>query len=118
MTPIFKILLTLFGLLCIAVVVRAGGDFPNSTNFVFKPDGTIHCDKSEGLALDFMEQELRSADIHVFSSRKGYDGREGIAVCGAPTGQINIYEIASSDVSEALDLGFNQLPENWTTDDQ
>ena len=75
-------------------------------------DGTIHCDKSPGMTLDRIGQELSSAGIKVFSSRKGYDGREGIALCGTPTGQINIYEIASSDVFEALLLGFKQLPEN------
>jgi hypothetical protein len=111
-------LLTLLGLLSYAVVVHAGGNSAASTLFVFKPDGTIQCDKSPGVALDSMEQELRSVDIKVFSSRKGYDGREGIAVCGAPTGQINVYEIASSDVSEALGLGFNQIPQNWMRENQ
>ena len=64
-----------------------------------------------------MALELAGAGIEVFSRRKGYDGREGIAVCGAPTGQINIYEIASSDLSAALRLGFKQLPENWIRQD-
>ena len=106
------ILLTFLGFLSYAVVVHAGGNSPANTLFVFKPDGTIHCDKSQGATLDSMEQELESASIKVFSSQKKYDGREGIAVCGASTGQINVYEIASSDVSEALGLGFKQLPEN------
>jgi len=44
--------------------------------------------------------------------------REGIAVFGAPTGQINIYEIAPSDLSIALKLGFKPLPENWNRTDQ
>jgi len=107
------ILLPCLGLLSCLVVVLAGGTFAASTLFVCKPDGTIQCDTSQGVSLDSMEQELRSADIKVFSRRKGYDGREGIALCGDPTGQINVYEIASSDVSEALGLGFKQLPENW-----
>lgn len=82
----------------------------DTTLFVFRPDGTIHCDKSRGVTLDCMGQELITAGIKVFSSRKGYDRREGIALCGEPTGQINVYEIASSDMSEALRLGFKQLP--------
>jgi len=111
-------LLTFLGFLSYTIAVHAGGNSAAGTLFVFKPDGTIHCDNSQGVALYTMEQELRSDDIRVFSSRKGYDGREGIAICGAPTGQINVYEIASSDVSEALSLGFKQLPENWFREDQ
>ena len=112
------ILLTFLGILSYSVLVYTGDTYAASTLFVFRPDGTIQCDKSPGVALDTMEQELRSAGIKVFSSRKGYDGREGIALCGAPTGQINIYEIVSSDVSEALRLGFKQLPENWIIKDK
>ena len=112
------ILLTFFGFLSYSVLVYAGGTYAASTIFVFKHDGTIQCDKFSGVTLDSMEQELSSAGIKVFSSRKGYDGREGIALCGAPTGQINIYEILSSDVSEALRLGFKQLPENLIRKDK
>ncbi len=111
-------LLTFLVFLSYAAVIYAGGNTTGSTLFVYKPDGTIQCDKFQGVALDTMEQELTSADIKVFSRRKGYDGREGIALCGAPTGQINVYEIASSDVSEAVRIGFKQLPANWIREDQ
>lgn len=107
------VLLTFVGFLSQAAVILAGGTSAANTFFVFKPDGTLQCDKSPGVSLHSMEQELRSARIKVFSSRKGYDGREGIALCGAPTGQINVYEITSSDVPEALGLGFKQLPADW-----
>ncbi len=112
------ILLLFLGFLNYHLMVHAGGTSAASTLLVFKPDGTIQCDKSQGVALGSMEQKLKSADIKVFSSRKGYDGREKISVCGDPTGQINVYEIASSDLSEALRLGFKQLPENWIRKDQ
>jgi hypothetical protein len=105
-------LLTFLGFFCCYTLLWAEATSAASTLFVFKPDGTIHCDKSPGMTLDRIGQELSSAGIKVFSSRKGYDGREGIALCGTPTGQINVYEIASSDVFEALRLGFKQLPEN------
>ena len=112
------ILLTFLGFFSYTVLIYADGKFAEHTLFVFKPDGTIQCDESPGVALDSMEQELRSVSIKVFSSRKGYDGREGIALCGAPTGQINVYEIAASDATEALRLGFKQLPENWIRKDK
>ena len=105
------------GFLCYPLGVYADGASPTRTLFVFKLDGTNHCEDAKGVSLDSMEQELTTAEIKVFSRRKGYDGREGIAVCGSPTGQINVYEIASSDVSAALGLGFRQLPENWIRED-
>jgi hypothetical protein len=43
------------------------------------------------------------------SRRKSYDGREGIALCGDPSGSINVYEIGKSDLSKALELGFKRL---------
>ena len=97
--------------------VYADGEPPTSTLFVFKLDGTNHCEDAKGVSLASMDQELMTAGIKVFSRRKGYDGREGIAVCGAPTGQINVYEIASSDVHAAQGLGFRKLPENWIRKD-
>ena len=118
MKTVAFIMLTFLVSLSYSAAVHAGGNTTASTLFVFKPDGTIHCDKSKGVALDSMKQELTSADIKVFSMRKGYDGREGIALCGATTGQINVYEIASSDVPEAVRLGFKKLPENRIGEDR
>ena len=88
-----------------------------STIFVFKLDGSKHCEPYTGVDLDSMELRLTAAGIKVFSRQRGYDGREGIAICGAPTGQINIYEIAYSDLSAALSLSFKQLPKNWIRQD-
>ena len=84
------------------------------TVFVFKPDGTKHCERYEGTSVKRMALELREAGVKVYSGQKGYDGREGVATCGDPTGQINIYEIHVSDYPTALDKGFTRLPENWT----
>ena len=112
------ILITGLGFFCYPLVIHTGDISSTSTVFVFKLDGTVHFGNSIGVSLDSMEQKLTSTGIKVFSRRKGYDGREGIAVCGAPTGQINIYEIASSDLTVSLKFGFRQLPENWSRKDQ
>lgn len=82
------------------------------TVFVYKLDGTKHCEPYAGVDVKTMALELTDSGIAVSSGRKGHDGREGIALCGAPTGQINIYEIAPSDLSAARRKGFQQLPEN------
>jgi len=57
-----------------------------------------------------MANDLESMGINVISRQKGYDGREGIAKCGSPTGQINIFEINSSDLPDTVNLGFKKLP--------
>ena len=84
--------------------------------FVYKLDGTKHCERHAGESVDAMSLKLTDVGIEVLSYRKGYDGREGIAQCGAPTGQINIYEIFASDLRSALNLGFKKLPQNWNID--
>ena len=112
MKLIHFILITGLGFFCYPLLIHAGDISSASTVFVFKLDGTVHCENSKGITLDSMEQKLTSAGIPVFSSRKGYDGREGIAVCDAPTGQINIYEIAYTDLPVALKLGSKPLPKN------
>jgi hypothetical protein len=111
------ILATCLGFFTYPLLIHSAGTPSVYTLFVFKLDGTKHCEPSAGVSLDSMALELTGAGIEVFSSRKGYDGREGIAVCGVSTGQINIYEIAFSDLSAALGLGFNKLPENWIRQD-
>jgi len=100
------------GLLTFPLLIHSAGTPSVPTLFVYKLDGTKHCEPYAGVSLDSMALELAGAGIEVFSSRKGYDGREGIAICGEPTGQINIYEILSSDLAAALSMGFKQLPEN------
>jgi len=111
------ILATCLGFLSYPLLVHSDSNPSVRSIFVFKLDGTNHCEPYAGVNLDSMELELTAAGIKVFSRRKGYDGREGIAICGAPTGQINIYEIASSDLSAALSLGFKKQPENWIRQD-
>jgi len=80
---------------------------------VYKPDGTRHCEATQGESLDSMAAELIGSDIAVHSRRKSHDGREGIAVCGSPTGGINVYEIDQSDLPLASQLGFQRLDPSW-----
>jgi hypothetical protein len=81
--------------------------------YVYKPDGTRHCDASPEVSLDSMAEELIRSGIPVHMRRKSHDGREGVAVCGNPTGSINVYEIGESDVPKALELGFRHLDRSW-----
>ena len=83
------------------------------TAYVYKLDATRHCDTSPGISLDSMAEELIRSGIPVHTRRKSYDRREGVAVCGNPTGSINVYEIAESDLPKALELGFQRLDRSW-----
>ena len=94
---------------CLLVPAHAGQSGASETAFVYKPDGTRHCNSAPGISLDSMAQDLVGSGIVVLSQRKSYDGREGIALCDNPTGSINVYEIGKSDLSRALELGFKRL---------
>jgi hypothetical protein len=83
------------------------------TAYVYKPDGTHHRDADPGVPLAAMAQELIDSGIPVYSRRKAHDGREGIAVCASPTGSINLYEVAESDLPKAFQLGFRRLDPSW-----
>jgi hypothetical protein len=53
-----------------------------------------------------MSLELTNAGIVVLSYACGVDGLARPAVCGAPDGAINIFEVPESQASNALSLSF------------
>ncbi len=77
---------------------------------VYKPDGSLQCGMGAKTPLDKMEKELKG--IKVFSRSNQNDGLMRIQVCGAPTGQCNVYEISRKDLDKALKAGFKE----WTHD--
>lgn len=92
-----------------------GGKMSNQSNQagqlrvkVHKPDGSLQCGMGKKIALEEMEKELKG--IQVFSRSNQNDGLMRIQVCGAPTGQSNVYEISRSDLEKALKAGFKE----WT----
>lgn len=69
-----------------------------STVWVIKDDGTRQCDdRNKGVSLEEMQKELETLGATVISSEKRQDCRIIPRVCGAPTGQVNAYEISSTD---------------------
>lgn len=77
---------------------------------IFKPDGSLQCGMGKKISLDVMEKELKG--IQVFNKYNRNDGLMRIQVCGAPTGDSNVYEIKKDDLEKALKLGFKQ----WTAE--
>lgn len=76
---------------------------------VFKPDGSLQCGKGKKIELDAMEKELKG--ITVLNRTHKNDGLMRIQLCGAPTGDANVFEIAKKDLAEAIKRGFKQ----WTS---
>jgi hypothetical protein len=76
---------------------------------VYRHDGSLQCAPDSGTPPAAMSETLSSAGITVHGSRTGHDGLSRIAVCGAPTGRINVFEIDAADVDAAFGLGFRPL---------
>ena len=76
---------------------------------VYKYDGTLQCQRGKEIPLDVMAKELADKGIEVKASRKGTDGLLHIAMCGASTGKLNVYSIASEALPQAEALGFRLL---------
>lgn len=74
--------------------------------FVYKPDGTLQCGQGQRIDLSTMKKEL--VGIEVFSAQNKNDGLMRIQLCGHPTGDNNVFEIAAKDLEPALKLGFKK----------
>jgi hypothetical protein len=103
MTRAMKFLLLVLTVELIACSKRT---LPASVAEVFKHDGSVQCDGGEATSVDEMADELTSAGIEVFCSRKDQFVGGTCAACSCPSGQINVYTIDSQDVPDAESLGF------------
>jgi len=93
-------------LLVLSALAACGSDAnPPASNMVFKSRGSVQC-TGGGTPPAVMSLELTNAGIVVLSSACGVDGLGHVAVCGAPDGAINIFEIPESQASDALSLSF------------
>lgn len=77
---------------------------------VFKPDGSLQCGQGKAVAVTEMQNQLNG--IKVYSSVNRNDGMMRVQVCGAPTGNVNVYEIDRKDLAAAQKKGFKE----WTMD--
>jgi hypothetical protein len=77
----------------------------SEVEMVYKYEGSIQC-RPGGTTMKDMEATLVGNGIKVRLSCKGHDGYLRPAVCGTPTGNINIYEIDADQLQKAIGLGF------------
>ena len=82
----------------------------SATVTVFKADGTRFCPgNGKEIPLDEMAKQLTKEGIDVVSQSKGQGGLLHTQVCGAITGSVNTYDIASENLGKAITLGFKEL---------
>ena len=82
----------------------------NETVWIYKYDESKQCAVNSGLELKAMQKELKK--IKVLSAKKQPDDKMRTAVCGAPTGIMNSYEIPKKDLNKAIKLGFKVLSQH------
>ena len=71
--------------------------------------GSLQCKRGNEVALDEMAKQLSDKGIKVLASRKGNDAKVHLQVCGASTGNLNVYKISFADLTTAKELGFRRL---------
>ena len=106
------IIITLLWVIIWSFMVDAAQVYQTNSLFVYQPSGAMHCEPNSGIGLSTMGQQLTEAGIKVISMHIGFYGREGVAICGAPSGEINIYEIPASKINTALRISFKRLSVN------
>ncbi len=77
---------------------------------VSKADGSLQCGQGKAISLAEMQKQLGAMKVH--KSYNKNDGMMRIQVCGAATGNSNVYEIDRKDLAEAIKAGFKE----WTID--
>lgn len=73
---------------------------------VFKPDGTKQCGQGEKISILEMEKQLKG--IKVYQAYNKNDGQMRVQMCGAPTGNANVYEIDFEQLEAAQKNGFKE----------
>lgn len=104
MRPLILSLLLLTQIGCACTAAPAGPAIK-----VFKSRGSVQCGV-DGLPPELMQKELQQAGITVQRMACGSDGRMRIAMCNAPDGRLNIFEIPATSQAAAEALGYAVLP--------
>ena len=83
-------------------------DIPDSMKkiLIFKYDGSKQCELDSGISENEMVKEL--LEIKIYSAEKKSDRQPRVQVCGALTGQANVYKIKAENLPLAEALGFKK----------
>lgn len=107
----------LFCVLLVACLFACSNDNNPVSNtgvstLIYKYDGSVQCDHFS-ISVEEMRAELNLVGIAVLDSYKSSNGWVYPTVCGGGTGKINVFEVYSGALPEALDIGFKILPDEW-----
>lgn len=81
----------------------------SATSYIYESAGYKQCEDNYS-SINVSVQKLQAAGINVTSKECGeLTDTAMMAVCGAPTTDINILGIAQRDVNKALSLGFTAI---------
>ncbi len=75
---------------------------------VYRYDGTLQCGMGKRIPLEEQQAELKS--LKVISTAHLNDGLMRVQLCGSPTGDANVFEIAEEDLEKAKSFSFRE----WT----
>jgi len=96
------------------LMIACGSDSNSDSNIdgdyakVYKPDGSLQCTEGS-ISLTEMRLELAKQGIDVICAQKANDGLVYLTVCGAETGNINVYLIHKVNLPDAEKLGFKSV---------
>lgn len=92
---------------CLTVLAMAGCATAAAEESVriVKARGSLQCG-SAGTAPEQMAEQLRAGGVTVLRSACAGDGRMRVAMCGAPDGRLNVFDIPRSQLPAARTLGF------------
>lgn len=103
----------LASLLLIGVTSISGGCVGEggvATATIFKSDGSVQCDQAfnKSQSLSTQSQSLVASGIDVINQACGVLTSASVTeVCGAPTLNINLFQVPAASVTDANRLGFN-----------
>ncbi len=86
------------------------------TVWVMALDGSLSCGEAAGKSVEKGAAPLRAAGIQPLASLKRHDGMMRPAVCGTPTGMVNLYRIERRSLDAALAAGFAEAPAGLAED--
>src|SRR5690606_21684377 len=75
---------------------------------VFKSALSTQC-YNDGIPLDVTAEELKAAGVEFTCAQRAFDGMAYPAVCGAATGEINVFQIFAADLPTVKRLGYAEV---------
>ncbi|CAH0990069.1 hypothetical protein SIN8267_00152 [Sinobacterium norvegicum] len=78
--------------------------------WVYSDTGALQCEPDSGMSIDESADILNSHGVEVSDSKTGQKSQMAvIAMCGGPTLDIYLHQVASDNLEDAKSLGFDPI---------